>query len=157
MNHIHGPLQSSPVWFFVLLSLLFCFFQSPSTSYHATFAPFTQDYSMFLKYTLLFHLCTSAQAVVPLFSNVLLLLLFPTSIPYPKSPPHWKKIHCSLFRVHLKYHFLHGASQVPQAKSLSSLEAKQYCKEGSQDGGLCLSLTHPIYLAEVIPDPKLRL
>ena len=91
---LYNPAQSV---FFVLLSLLFCFFQSLSTSYHATFAPFTQDYSMFLKYTLLFHLCTSAQAVVPLFCNVLLLLLFPTSIPYPKSPPHWKKftVHCS--------------------------------------------------------------
>lgn len=97
LNHIHGPLQSSPVCFFVLLSLLCCFVQSPSTSYHATVAPFTQDYSMFLKYTLLFHLCTSAQAVVPLSCNVLLLFLFPTSVPYPKSPPHWKKltVHCS--------------------------------------------------------------
>lgn len=91
---LYNPAQSV---FFVLLSLLFCFFQSPSTSYHATFAPFTQDYSMLLKYTPLFYLCTSAQAVVPLFCNVLLLLFFPTSVPYPKSPPHWKKFtaHCS--------------------------------------------------------------
>lgn len=119
---LHNPAQLMLFCFF-----LFVFIQSPSTFYHGIFAPFTQDYSMVLTYTLLFHLCPSAHAVIPFFCNVLFLPLFLTSSPYLKSPLHWKN---SLSWAQLKCHFLHGASLTPQAKSSSFNETKQRVRKG---------------------------
>lgn len=130
---MHGPSQSTQHVF-----LPFCFFQSPSTFYHATFAQFPRDYSMFLKYTLPFHLCPPAHAIVPFFC-----CCSPFS---PWSPISNQlsigKTHRSLLKAQINViSYMELLPHIRQSHSLL-LKQRNKVKEDPQDGGLCPSLTH---------------